>query len=353
MAYTTIDDSSEHFQADAYTGTGTSAMSLSGNSNLQPDFIWAKRRTAAYDHSFFDSSRGGSALLQCSVTSAENTNQTWISSFNSDGFTAGLSDHSYSLTGGTYGGYFWKGNGGTTSSNTDGDITTTVQVNSTAGFSIVTYSPPNDTARNIGHGLGKVPRFIIIKARNRDENWHVFHYSVGTGGQILDNQSTYNNNSTLGDTLPTSTVYKLGTDWRMNGSYNYVGYFFADIPGFSKFGSYQGNGETEHGPFVHLGFKPAFVIIKNTETANRAWYMFDLGRRPFNPNGLKFYADTGGVEGTDQSIDICSNGFKVRPEGAVTGYGTSSVNNDNQKMCYAAWAKNPFVTSTGTPTTAI
>ena len=246
-----------------------------------------------------------------------------------------------------------------TSSNSDGGYTTSVQANQDAGFSIVTYSGTggnSPSATTIGHGLGAVPKFIIIRARNRVENWHVFHYSVGTGGQILDNQSTYNNNSTLGDTLPTSTVYKLGTDWRMNGSYNYVGYFFADIPGFSKFGSYQGNGETMHGPFVHLGFKPAFVIIKNTETANRAWYMFDLARRPFNPNGLKFYADTGGVEGTDQSIDICSNGFKVRPEGATgagSGVGTSSVNNDNQKMCYAAWAKNPFVTSTGTPTTAI
>jgi|TARA_B100001105_G_C22354484_1_gene427325 hypothetical protein len=351
MAYTVIDDPSAHFQADAYTGTGTSAMSLSGNSDLQPDFIWAKRRTVGYDQTFFDSSRGGSSLLGCSSTAAENTNQTWISSFNSDGFTAGLSEHAYSLTDATYAGYFWKANGGTTSTNTDGDIDTTVQVNSDAGFSIVTYSPPNDTARTIGHGLGAIPRFIIIKARNRVENWHVFHYSNGTGGMILDNATAFNNNSVLGDTLPTSSVYKLGTDWRMNGSYNYVGYFFADVQGFSKFGSYLGNGEALNGPFVYTGFKPAFIIIKHTSTTNRAWYMFDAARNPHNPNGLKFYADTAAAEGTDQSIYMMSNGFQVSPS-ALGSYGTDSVNSSGNKMIYAAWAENPFVTSGGTPATA-
>ena len=352
MAYTTIDDPSAHFQTEIYSGGGASQeVTFTGNSNLQPDLLWIKRRNADYGHNIFDTTRGIAKLLEPDNNNTENTNQTWISGVSSDSFTIGVNEHNLSNSGGTYVAWAWKGNGGTTSTNSDGDIDTTVQVNSDAGISIATWTAPNATARNIGHGLGAVPKAIIIRARNRVEDWHWFHYSSGTGGFRGNEADAHNDNTVLGDTLPTSSVYKVGTDFRMNGAYNYVGYFFAPVQGFSKFGQYIGNGQSANGPFVYTGFKPRFIIIKNDETGNRPFYMFDTARNPSNPNGLKFYVNTAGQEANDQAIDIMSNGFRVIPN-AYGDVGTSSLNHSGQKLVYWAWAENPFVTSGGAAVTA-
>jgi hypothetical protein len=171
--------------------------------------------------------------------------------------------------------------------------------------------------------------------------------------QFAANDATLSDQDTKwNDTAPTSTVFSVGSSNMVTGSGQaHIAYCFADVQGFSKFGSYLGNGEALNGPFVYTGFKPAFIIIKHTSTTNRAWYMFDTARNPHNPNGLKFYADTAAAEGTDQSIYMMSNGFQVSPS-ALGSYGTDSVNSSGNKMIYAAWAENPFVTSGGTPATA-
>ena len=355
MAYTTIDDPSVHFQAETYTGAGAStAVTFSGNSSLQPDLLWIKNRGADYDHNIFDTTRGIAKMLEPSNNNTENTNQTWISAVGSDSFTIGVNEHNLSNLNSTYVAWAWKGNGGTTSTDTNGGYNTTVQVNSDAKMSIVTYTGTGGTspsATTIGHGLGVIPKAIIIRARNRVEDWHWFHYSSGTGGFRGNEADAHNDNTVLGDTLPTSSVYKVGTDFRMNGAYNYVGYFFAPVQGFSKFGQYIGNGQSANGPFVYTGFKPRFIIIKNDETGNRPFYMFDTARNPSNPNGLKFYVNTAGQEANDQAIDIMSNGFRVIPN-AYGDVGTSSLNHSGQKLVYWAWAENPFVTSGGAAVTA-
>lgn len=345
MAYTVIDDSSAHFQTALYTGTGsTQSITNDGNSDLQPDWVWVKKRNGSESHALSDSTRGTSATLFSDSNAVESSSGQGINSFNTDGFQVGtegiVNENTY-----TFVGWQWKMNGGTTSTNSDGDINTTVQVNSDAGMSIVTYSPPNATARNIGHGLGAVPRFIIIRARNRSENWHVFHYSAGTGGLILDNDSAHNNNSVLGDTLPTSSVYKLGTDFRMNGAYNYVGYFFADVQGFSKFGKWTGNGSSD-GPFVHTGFKPGWLMYKKSGSGD-GWFIIDTARDPYNGTTTGYLrADGSGGEGTASKIlELYSNGFKIyNSDGAHNGNGNTYY--------YAAFADNPFVTSGGAPATA-
>jgi len=362
MAYTTIKDSSQFFHTQLYTSNNGYAVSVVNDANFgdfKPDILWVKSRYTIggydYDHNLIDSSRGKTKTLWPNANNTEFTasqSNYDLTSFDTDGFTNGAPESTNSLGGGNLGkvAWQWKINGGTTSTDTNGDIDTTVQVNQTAGQSIVLYSPSNNTARTIGHGLGAVPKFIIIRARTRVENWHVFHYSAGTGGITLDTGNAYNNNTVLGDALPTSTVYKLGTDFRMNGNYSYVGYFFTDVQGYSKFDKYTGNGNA-NGPFVYTGFKPALLLIKEKD-GTEPWVMYDTARNPFNVTDLKLSPQHINAEndisalGAAQynTVDILSNGFKLRSNnGATNGSGNTFV--------YAAWAESPFVAG-GVPTTA-
>jgi hypothetical protein len=363
-AYTTIDDPSEYFQVATYTGAGASqTVTNDGNSDLQPDWLWIKRRNAGYAHAIFDSNRGlGSSnppMLEADSTAAENSNQNWISGVGTDSFTIGINEQNLSNTSGTYVAWQWKVNGGTTSSNTDGDLTSTVQVNQTAGISIFTYTGKDPIEPlDIGHGLGSVPDMFIIKRRNGgSRNWGLYHKDMAATPQ--NNYLRLNSANAVAaastwwrNEAPTSTIIKTGEQADINQPNDtFVGYAFKGIQGYSKFGSYEGNGEATNGPFVFTGFSPAFVMIKNTETANRPWYMFDNKRRTFNPNGSFLRANTTDAEATDQSIDMLSNGFKIRPD-ALGSYGTSSLNHSSQTMVYMAFAQHPFTTSTGIPTTA-
>ena len=339
--YTTIDDPSEYFQVALYTGTGsTQSITNDGNSDLQPDWVWVKKRDAAESNALADSSRGTSATLFSDLNNQESSSSQVVNSFNSDGFQVGTEGVVNDNTN-TYVAWQWKAGGGTTSTNSDGDINSTVQVNSTAGFSIITDSPGNNTARTIGHGLGAKPDFIIRRARNRTEDWCVYHSAFEStlpgGFQGLNTTAAYNDSATTLFTSVSNTTFGVGTDFGVNGGFNYVTYAFKEVQGYSKFGKYIGNGNSD-GPFIYTGFKPAFVIVKNTD-ATTSWRMN-------GPDGVFLSADSTDAvyDSAPGPIDRVSNGFKIR--------GGDDLRASGGNFIYAAWPTNPFVTSTGVPTTA-
>jgi hypothetical protein len=346
----TIDDGSQYFNTVLYTGDGTTNRTISGV-GFQPDWTWLKRRSSAYSHALLDSNRGGGKVLGSDNTDAEFTNNNVLSSWNSDGFVIALSGVSaFSNTSGqTYVGWNWKANAGSTSSNTDGSITSTVQANTTAGFSIVTYSG-NGSTGTVGHGLGAVPKLYIVKRRN-DAGWSWYTYSVHKGAGY----TLYLNSTSAGDvdttvwqnTSPTSDVFYVGARDGVNGSGgNMVAYCFAEIEGYSKFGKYTGNGSTD-GTFIYTGFKPAFVIIKRTDSSGQ-WTLIDTTRQNYNPsNDRRIHPNLsdGEYSGDGYGWDMLSNGFKQRSTSA-------EFNGSGASFIYLAIAESPFCTSTGIPVTA-
>ena len=354
MAYTTIDDPSAHFQTLLYTGDGTSsqAQTNTGNSDLQPDWVWIKKRAGgtARAHQLYDSSRGVTKLLHSNTDGAESTQSAGLTAFGSDGFTVGDDDGIGANTA-TYVAWQWKANGGTTSSNSDGDITSTVQANTTAGFSIITYTGNGTAGQTLGHGLGVAPSWIIVKERGNTRDWNVFHHkntsAPATDFLVLNStDATADAANRWNDTMPSSSVITIGDTARVNDpSGSYLMYVFTEIQGYSKFGSYTGNGSTD-GTFVYTGFKPAFVITKRTDTAKN-WYMFDNKRTPFNVIANLIAPNLSSAEdsGTGTYIDFLSNGFKLRQD-------FSHMNASGGTHIYMAFAEHPFVSSKGVPVTA-
>jgi len=359
-AYTTIDDPSAHFQITTWTGNTSAPRSITndGNSNLQPDWVWGKNRTTAgTDHEVYDSNRGTGTNynLKPNSTSVEGVGTTYgqLTSFDTDGFTVnagGTNDDFWNENGSEFVAWQWKANGGTTSSNTDGSITSTVQANTDAGFSIVTYTGTG-SAGTIGHGLGVAPKVVLVRARSRISSWIMFHkdgsttdddyYVLQTTAAKASQAGLWNNQ------YPSSTVFGASTDlWLNNNADTYVAYCFAEKQGYSKFGKYKGNGNA-NGPYIHLGFKPAFLMIKDTGAAGN-WFMTDHKRNTFNLVDDWVVANGTGAETNylnASSVDYLSNGFKLR-----TTY--SEANTSDRTYIYMAFAESPFVTSTGIPTTA-
>ena len=361
MAYTTIDDPSAYFQALVYAGTGNSASQPTthtndGNSDLQPDLIWFKDRGAAYSHYLVDSSRGRAKGLKSDTTAAETTSGStaWdLVSFDTDGFKVGFPSEGNSTNGGTTSkvAWQWKANGGTTSSNTDGNTTTTVQANQDAGFSIVTYTGTGSSSQTMGHGLGVTPNIVLTKARSGTSNWS-FNGNFGgmTYGtnRLLLNTSAALTADTNEVTAASSTTFTGGgsSGVNSNGS-TFVAYCFAEKQGYSKFGKYVGNGSSTNGTFIYTGFKPAFVMVKGITSNGYHWRMHDSTRDPFNVSDKRLTASSSDAEGSGSSnyyLDILSNGFKWRTNFQTNVNGLSYI--------YMAFAENPFVTSTGIPTTA-
>jgi hypothetical protein len=355
MAYTTIDDPSQYFQTKIYTGTGSSnAITNDGNSDLQPDWIWGKARTQTYNHNVFDTSRGLDKRLTADQADAENTDSTTITAVGSDGFTLGTSAN---LNGSSvnYVAWQWKANGGTTSSDSNGSITSTVQANTTAGFSIVTYTGNGSQGATIGHGLGVVPNVVLVKGRNIGDSWTMLHTGIASDFQTdmikLDENSAAQDNSVFwNDTAPTSSVFTVdgaGGETKVNANtYTYVAYCFAEKQGYSKFGSYTGNGNAD-GTFVYTGFKPAWIMTKRTDSTSD-WNMYDNKRNTFNKVDKVLQAEGNDAEYTSGSgviLDFLSNGFKVRGTG-------SGINADGGSYIYMAFAEHPFVSSKGVPVTA-
>jgi len=353
MAYTNIDDPSAYFQTLLWTGNSTDARALTndGNSDLQPDWVWLKNRDIGYNHFLQDSSRGNTKVLFSDLTNAEGTYTNMVESFDTNGFTVGFDGSQVpNFNGNTFVGWQWKANGGTTSSNTDGTITSTVQANTDEGFSIVTYTG-NGSASTIGHGLGVVPAMIIVKCRNAGStNWTVYHKNSNATPQNyileLNNANAAADNDRFNDTAPTSSVFSVnaGSSTVNQNTNTYVAYCFAEKQGYSKFGSYVGNGN-DNGPFIYTGFKPAFVLTKGTNISQ--WRLYDSARSPnnVNINRLFPYSSSAEATDTDAGIDMLSNGFKIRGSGG-------DYNASGTTYIYMAFADNPLVTSTGIPTTA-
>ena len=355
MAYTNIDDPSAHFQTDLYAGNGsTQSITNDGNSDLQPDLLWIKSRSDSSFHAWTDSTRGTSKRIYSNSTAAEESHTDRVTAFNSDGFSLGSSSLVNTNTY-NYAAWQWKANGGTTASNSDGSVTSTVQANTDAGFSIVTFDSASSGNFSVGHGLGVQPAMIITKNREGTSQWYAWHKSL-TGGDSntsylvsfnrTDEEASYANAWGAG---VTSSVFGMQSGNTATASNDYIAYCFAEKQGYSKFGSYVGNGNAD-GPFVYTGFKPALVIVKRFKAAGTQygnWLVYDNKRGAFNLNDEYVYANEASAEATSSTsgYDFLSNGFKTR-----NTYNDGNVSGNS--YLYMAFAENPFVTSTGIPATA-
>jgi len=347
-AYTTIDDPEAHFQVKLYSanntaiGSGGLAVTLDGDTNMQPDLVWIKCRSASEEPVMTDSVRGVTKIIRPNDTYAESTASEGLNTFNSDGFTVGNSDQ-FNASGATYVAWCWKG-GGSASANSVGSISSSVSANTTSGFGIATYTG-SGSADTVGHGIGKVPQMIIAKRRDSTSHYMTYHHTMGNANELYFNLTSTMSSAanTWNSTTPTTTVSSVATDANNTSTGTFVNYLFAPVQGFSKFATYRGNGSSS-GAFVYTGFRPAFVLVKcRSQTAN--WVCNDDQREGYNPDNDPLYANTNGSEESDDNIDLLSNGFKCRTD-------HESFNADGQIYIYAAFAKAPFVNSNGVPCNA-
>ena len=324
----------KYFNAVTYAGDGgTRSITTVG---FQPDFVWIKSRSDAIDHALYDSRRGALQLLQSNLTSAEASYANSLTSFNSDGFSlGGATDVNANFK--TYVAWNWKANGAGVT-NTAGSITSTVSANTTSGFSVVTFTSQGAGSGTFGHGLGVAPAMVIVKARGATGNWSVYHRSIGATGAVRLNttDSTITATGFWNNTAPTSSVVTLGDGF--SGSITHVAYCFAEVPGFSRFGSYTGNGSTD-GPFVYCGFRPAYVMVKCSSSGgpDPTWVVKDkLRAAPYNPQDGNLYPNLANAEDTISTVyvDLLSNGFKIR--GTYGG-----INGSSQTYIFAAFAEFP------------
>jgi len=358
--YTTIDDPSAHFQGTEYTGSGADrSVTNAGNSDLQPDLVWIKTHTAS-SHMWQDSTRGTTKYLRSNMSASDNTASSIIQAFQTDGFSLPASGGN-NVNGELSMSWQWKANGGSTSSNTDGDITSTLQTNSTGGFTIGTYTGNGTDNQTIGHGLGAKPGLIIVKRLSGTANWAVWS-KANTYNHILRlNLDTTESDSASGrvgayGSQGSSTIFTVFQGSSAYGNTNennetYVFYAWKEVQGYSKFGSYKGNGDAD-GVFVYTGFKPAMIMLKNYANAGYNWWILDNQRSQNISNPMTHYffpnLNNGGENLTSLPMDFYSNGFKFRTN-------NTGINGNGHSYMYYAWAENPFVTSTDTnsiPTTA-
>ena len=332
-----------------YTGNGSNGHAITGV-GFQPDLVWLKSRVNAETNWLGDSVRGPNLRLQSNSTNAEfdtgpsGNNYPGVSSFDSDGFTVGRSDAA-NANGQSMVAWNWRASG-STASNTDGSITSTVSANTTAGFSVLTYTGNETQGATVGHGLGKIPKMIIVKCRSQSDAWGVYHVSVGATKYLKLNETsaTTSTGTTVFPTTPTSSLFYLGNSGLVNGnSRTYVAYCFAEIEGYSKMGGFTGNGNS-NGPFVYTGFSPAFVYIKWTSGANHH-VLYDNAINTYNPASVYQRANDAAADGTSTPIDFLSNGFKIR-------HTDSAINSSGGSYIFTAFAENPFVDSSGIPVTA-
>lgn len=335
--------------ASTWTGNGASTLTITNGGNnptgvtFQPDLVWAKLINGTASHNLYDSVRGTGKVLYSDLADPEGTNNTYgyLNAFNSNGFGAtagGTSIAYFNANLSTYVAWQWQAGQGTTSSNTSGSITSTVSVNTTAGFSVVRYTGTGSNA-TVGHGLGVAPSMIICKNLDISRSWSAYHASLGNTKNILLNSTGGANTSSTywNNTSPTTSVFSVGSDEGANESTKrIVAYCWSAVAGYSAFGSYAGNVSTD-GPFVYLGFRPRFVLIKRTDTTSYDWVIYDSSRNTYNavtlnidPNSPAAQTNTG-----SNGMDFLSNGFKIRDTSAFW-------NASGGTYIYAAFAENPF-----------
>ena len=332
----------QHFDATLYTGTGAATQTATNSGSMQPDFVWIKDRSQSTRHVLTDSVRGVGKSLYSSTTDSEGTDDStgYLSAFNSNGFTlnrgsGGLGER-VNYTSDNYVAWQWKA-GGAAVANTSGSISSQVSVNSTAGFSIVTYTGTGANA-TVGHGLGVVPSLYVVKRRNNVDGWFVYSNQLAATQYLRLNTTaaaaTFN---FWQDTAPTSSVFSISTDVSVNAnSDTYVAYCFAQVAGYSAFGSYTGNGSTD-GTFVYTGFRPRWILIKVSSGGTGSWILYDTARNTYNVSQSILYPNLSDAEATTSSanLDILSNGFKLRTSNA-------DFNGSTFTYIYACFAENPF-----------
>ena len=335
-----IDKPTDYFNTVLWTGNGNSGLAITGV-DFKPDLTWIKERNQTRGHVLFDVVRGATYQFNPNSNATNVAVAESLKSFDTDGFTVG---NATSVNENTklYVGWNWLA-GGSGSSNTSGSINSTVSVNATSGCSVVSYSANNTAGATVGHGLGVVPKMILVKESTGSVNdWTVYHVTQGnTTRGILNETNAWGSNAAWNNTTPTSSVFTIGSGSVVNRSGStYMAYCFADVENFSKMGSYKGNGNAS-GTFVYTGFKPAFVIYKRS-SGTGDWVMVTNSILGFNQVNTQILANTSSAETTNtaQSCDILSNGFKLR--------GTQNNSNaSGSTYIYMAFAENPFVTSTG------
>jgi hypothetical protein len=335
MAYTTIDKPSDYFNTVLYSGTGSS-QAITGV-GFQPDWVWIKNRTGTNWHTLYDVIRGTTKVLNSNQSEAESTDATGLTSFDSDGFTHGSGGNG-NVNGGSFVSWNWLASN-TTASNSNGSITSSVSASTTAGFSIVSYTGNATSGATVGHGLSSQLDVIFIKNRTDAEAWQTYHRPLGATHHLSLNatSSAQDNDTRFNDTDPTSSVFTLGNNDTVNkNSSNFIAYCFAEVKGFSKFGSYTGNGNAD-GTFVYTGFKPAFIIFKRTSGTGN-WQLLDNKRTGFNPENHTQYPNSNLADQDETDANIFSNGFKLTNTG-TDGNGSGST------YIYMAFAEAPFVTA--------
>ena len=342
MAYSTIPKSSSYFNTKLWTGNSTNSTAITGV-GFQPDLTWIKNRSTTDNHALFDAIRGATYRIASNATTANTQATNSLASFDSDGFT--LNDGGDANGNGeNIVGWNWKANG-SGSANGDGSINSTVSVDTTSGFSTVSYTGTGSNA-TVGHGLGVAPSMIITKSLVATQEWCVYHKSLGATKYLFLNENSAEQTGSVywQDTDPTSSVFSIGASGPTNSTSAMIAYCFAEKQGYSKFGSYTGNGNA-NGPFIYTGFKPAFILIRSVSTTN--WNMFDNKRSAFNVADETLWAnstDSEATVGTSYGIDILSNGFKARTV-------SSQVNNSNTVHIFMAFGQ-PIVSTNGDIATA-
>ena len=343
MAYTTIDDPGLFFNTVLYTGDGNDGRTVTGV-GFQPDWVWLKSRSEAEHHTLNDSVRGANKQLYSHLSYSEATDTDRLQSFDSNGFTLGT-DVIVNKNTETFVSWNWKA-GGSASSNSDGSITSSVSVNTTAGFSIVSYTGTGSNA-TVGHGLGASPEVVIVKRRDNARGWRVGGEAIGTTNQFLalDTDVAFDS-ATTGFKSFSSTTFGIGTslDWNVSSS-TFIAYCFAEKKGYSKFGSYTGNGNAD-GSFIYTGFAVSWLMMKRTDSAGE-WLIYDNKRDPFNLRDTRLEAQDNFADstGTTKVFDFLSIGFKCRGSDA-------DINASGGTYIYMAFAESPFVNSNGVPNNA-
>ena len=342
MAFTTINKSSDYFTPKLYTGNG-STNTITGL-NFQPDMTWLRARSGASGNEIYDAVRGATYRIYPNISDGGDALVQGLQAWTSDGFTVG-SASGINTNSATFVSWNWKANG-QGSSNTDGSINTTyTSASTTSGFSISTYTGTGANA-TIGHGLGVAPQVVIYKRTNTTGNWFMYNKNIGNTKYLnLDATSAVQTYNVFQNTDPSSTLLYVSGDSGANASSGtYVAYCFAEKQGFSKFGSYTGNGNAD-GTFIYTGFKPAFILIKQSSASGRNWEIYDSKRIGYNVANYRLPPNTAGAEETNVNIDILSNGFKARSTDA-------DLNASGATYIYMAFAEAPLVGTNNVPATA-